>query len=263
MKIVFVIIVVGGFVYLLIPRKNSVRLYSKALDEARTFLVHLPEGYDKSQEKYPVLYLLDGGDTPLSSQYVTPYSHAVTTLKRLESSIPQMIMIGIANKDRCRDMLPVKIEEYPTSGGADKFLTFMVEELIPFVDRNFRTSDFRILYGESDAGLFTVYALLTHPGTFSAYIASSPTLGWCPGVITDKAKALLAKKKQLKKFFYIIYGENDPPFITTTVPSFADQIKAAEPKEFQWVVKIIKNQGHVPPRSLYDGLKFIFSFHKE
>jgi len=181
MKIVGGIIVIGGLVYFLTPRKNSMRLYSKALDETRTILVHLPEGYDKSRENYPVLYVLDGGDTPLSSKYVTPYSHARTTLKRLGSSIPQMIMIGVANKDRCRDMLPVKVEEYPTSGGADKFLTFMAEELIPFVDRNFRTTDFRILYGESDAGLYYCICIIHSAGSLFRLHRFQSITGMVPG----------------------------------------------------------------------------------
>jgi predicted alpha/beta superfamily hydrolase len=120
-----------------------------------------------------------------------------------------MIMIGVANKDRCRDMLPVKVEEYPTSGGADKFLTFMAEELIPFVDRNFRTTDFRILYGESDAGLFTVYALFTQPEAFSAYIASNPSLGWCPGVISEKGWFLHGTRWSKSSTYFIISGSGE------------------------------------------------------
>lgn len=228
------------------------KLHSQILNEERTILVHLPRGYDKSQERYSVLYCLDGDSLSLA--------FSAATVRMLSyRKIPELIVVAIANTDRSRDMFPVKLNGRPTTGGADVFLNFLIDELIPFVDQNYRTKNFRILYGASAAGLFTVYALLAKPDSYSAYIASSPMIGRCPEFISERAKKLFKDKKSLRKSLYIIYGKSDAPPVTEAVPPFVKIINAYEPKDFQWEVKVLENEGHVPYTSLYDGLKYIFS----
>ena len=64
-------------------------------------------------------------------------------------------------------------------GGAEKFLGFIRDELIPFVDSNYHTDPGdRTLVGDSLSGLFSLYALSQCPETFNRYIAGSPALGW-------------------------------------------------------------------------------------
>lgn len=227
-------------------------IFSKILQEERTILVNLPQGYDKSQDRYPVIYCLDGDSLSLafSASTVRILSHR---------KIPEMIVVAVANTDRSRDMFPVRLEGHPTTGGADNFLGFLNEELIPFVDQNYRTENFRILYGASAAGLFTVYALLARPDSFSAFIASSPMIGRCPEFISKTAKNLFNSEKSLRKILYITYGKGDAPPVTEAVPSFVKTLKAVKPKDFKWDLKVIEEEGHVPYTSLYDGLKFIFS----
>jgi len=228
------------------------KLHSQILNEERTILVHLPQGYDKSQNRYPVIYCLDGDDLSLAL--------SAATVRRLSyKQIPEMIVVAVANTDRSRDMFPVKLKGRPTTGGADNFLNFLINELIPFMDQNYRTKNFRILYGASAAGLFTIYALLAKPDSYSAYIASSPMIGRCPEFISERGKNLFEHKKSLRKSLYIIYGKSDAPPVTEAVPLFVKIIKAYEPKDFKWEVKVIESEGHVPYTSLYNGLKFIFS----
>lgn len=242
------------------PAANSIRIYSKTLDENRTILVHLPKGYETSGKKYPVLYLLDGGDVKMHSRDIPPYSAAVATLEQLDySKMPEMILIGIANTDRTRDMIPVKIKMYSSSGGADRFLTFLKDELIPFVDGKYRTTSFRILYGMSDSGLFSVYALLTAPDAFSAYIASSPSLGYCTGLLYKKASELFRGKQRLEKALYIPYCREDTPFCSPIVPEFAQKLEEIAPPWFRWQVKITGERCHIPKTGFEDGLAFIFS----
>ena len=105
------------------------------------------------------------------------FSKVTGTVESLAfGNIPKMIIVGIKNTDRERDMFPMRTENDPTSGGADNFLKFISKELIAFVDKNYRTENFRILAGASNSAFFTVYVLLENPDLFSAYIASSPTL---------------------------------------------------------------------------------------
>ncbi len=233
---------------------KHIKLYSDILNEERSLFVHLPIGYEGSQGKYPVLYVLDGG-------YIPRFFKVTGTIESLSyENIPKMIIVGIKNTDRERDMFPMKTEDDPTSGGADNFLNFFSEELIPFVDKNYRTENFRILIGTSNSAFFTVYVLLENPNLFSAYIASSPTLlGWFYDLIYKKFDELKKKNESLNKMLYLIYGENDFTSIIKSIPGFSKIIEENAPKDFIWEVKLIKDEGHVPYNSEYEGLKFVFS----
>lgn len=233
------------------------KLYSKILNEERLLFIHLPSGYEKSQEKYPVLYVLDGG-------YIPAFSKVTGTVEFLVwDNIPNMIIVGIKNTDRERDMFPMKTEDDPTSGGADNFLKFFSEELIPFVDKNYRTENYRILSGTSNSAFFTVYALLKKPDLFSAYIASSPTLlSWFNDIINEKFGGLKKKNESLNKMLYLIYGENDYQSIIKSIPEFTKIIEENAPKDFIWEIKLIKDDGHVPYNSLHKGLQFVFASWK-
>lgn len=233
------------------------KLYSNILNEERSLLIHLPPGYEKLQEKYPVLYVLDGGYTPIFSRITG------TVESLLWENIPNMIIVGIKNTDRKRDMFPMKIDSDPTSGGADNFLKFFSEELIPFMDKNYRTEDYRILSGTSNSAFFTVYALLEKSDLFSAYIASSPTLlSWFTDIINEKFGELKKKNESLNKMLYLIYGENDYQSIIKSIPEFTKIIEENTPKDFIWEIKLMKDDGHVPYNSLHKGLQFVFASWK-
>ncbi len=64
------------------------------------------------------------------------------------------------------------------SGGSDQFLRFISEELIPFIETNYRVSNDRAILGVSLSGLFTLYALFQEPETFQRYFAASPSISW-------------------------------------------------------------------------------------
>ena len=229
------------------------KLYSDILNEERSLLIHSPPGYEKSQEKYPVLYVLDGG-------YIPTFSKVTGTVEFLVwENIPNMIIVGIKNTDRERDMFPMKTESDPTSGGADNFLKFFSEELIPFMDKNYRTENYRILSGTSNSAFFTVYVLLEKPDLFSAYIASSPTLlSWFNDIINEKFGELKKKNESLNKMLYLIYGENDYQSIIKSIPEFTKIIEENAPKDFIWEIKLIKDEGYVPYNSLHKKSIILF-----
>jgi predicted alpha/beta superfamily hydrolase len=230
------------------------KVNSKILNEERTIVVNLPRGYEKAQNSYPVLYFLDAEWEDLvptvvaSTGYLNEFGH-----------IPKMIVVGICNTDRTRDMTPVKIEEEQTSGGADLFLRFISEELMPFIEKNYRTEPFSILFGGSYAGLFTVNAFLEQPENFKAYIASSPGIGVCPDYLYEKADRLFKNTKSLSRFLYMVYGERDYPLSVGHTEDFYDLISANAPEDLESQMELIENEGHVPFIGLYNGLRFIFS----
>ena len=236
-------------------------VHSKILNEDRTFLIYKPVGYDQSQEKYPVLYMLDGH---LGFHHTTGI---IWSLRRF-GRIPKMLVIGIFNTDRNHDLTPTE-GYFPTAGGADKFLKFIKEELIPYIDKNYRTHPFRILYGVSLGGMFTVYSLLASPDIFNAYIASSPSLWWDKKLLLKKAETVFDKPVKYKstKFLFIAAGgrddsnTRDPDNILSTTDSFCKILEKKAPKSLEWHFDVFKRGDHLttPMQSLPIIIEALYS----
>lgn len=170
-----------------------VKIHSHIFDEDRTVSVHLPGNYASSDNKYPVVYMLDG-------ESATSLSHCGSMLNLLggyHSLCPEMILVGIHNVDRARDMTPIKVSWYKDSGKADKFLQFITDELMPYMNKNYRTAPYNILFGVSAGGNFAIYALLENPNSFNAYIAASPFFGESHEYMVNKLKTRFKIKANL------------------------------------------------------------------
>jgi predicted alpha/beta superfamily hydrolase len=227
-------------------------IYSDLLKEERTFSVSLPNTYNDSEEVYPVIYILDAEMESITTQIMSSINYQNSLGK-----IPSMILVGVNNVNRNRDTIPVFVEERPGSGGAQKFLRFLDEELIPHIEESYRTSNTRILYGASNAGLFTVYALLENSDSFDAYIASSPMIGWCP--IFIHGLAMETFNTSLKgKFLFMIYGSQDYPKVTDYVPDFVELINEETQGSLRWESRLLEGVGHVPHNSCTEGLIAFF-----
>ena len=141
------------------PTKLTIK--SSALGEDRVILVRTPPGYATNNVKYPVLYMTDG------DAHIGHTSSTIDFLVR-NGRMSDLIVVGIPNTDRTRDLTPTKANgpnagQFPTAGGADKFLKFIEAELIPEIEKTYRVQPYRILAGHSFGGLFAVHALITRP----------------------------------------------------------------------------------------------------
>lgn len=171
---------------------------STVLQENYELWVHLPENYSESK-KYPVLYLLDGRNN---------FSHTVGTLSYLKSGdmMPEMIVVGISSKNRIRDYTPTKIETRKSSGGGEKFLDFIEQELIPYINKKYSTESFRIFSGHSLGGLLVLHTLHSRPNLFQAHFAYSPSLYWNDKATVKKTIDFLTKTKQFSNYLYMNIG---------------------------------------------------------
>jgi hypothetical protein len=226
-------------------------IQSKALDETREILVKIPESYHGTENRYPVLYMLDANYTPFLANDLFTVEYM-----RFVRKVPEFIIVGVYNTDRERDMLPVKIKDRG-GGGADKFLRFIKKELQPIINENYRTSGYNMLHGASNAGLFGLYALFRNPSLFDNVIAPSPMIGYCPELIHELALKSF-KKHSFSNKLYMIYGAEDYSQVTEYVPKFTEMLKENAPEGLRYKVKYIQDEGHVPFTSLYDGLGWIF-----
>lgn len=179
---------------------------SSILVEQRKLLIHLPSEYDPSQS-YPVMYVLDG----TSKDY--QIAEISEILNRAEI-VEDMIIVGIPNTDRNRDQTPHYIFQDTDGdilGEGDKFLSFLSDEVIPFIESKYQVNQYRMLAGHSRAGLFTYYAYLEKPEIFDALFCFSPAFWRDNSIILEKAKSFHAQARKENPFIFMSLGtkEND------------------------------------------------------
>ncbi|HEX6184906.1 MAG TPA: alpha/beta hydrolase-fold protein [Pyrinomonadaceae bacterium] len=231
---------------------------SQVLGEERSVLVRVPQGYARATgQRFPVLYMTDG------DAHIQHTSGTVSFLAR-NARMPEMIVVGISNTDRTRDLTPTHVAQlpdnpnarFPTSGGADKFIKFIETELIPFVESKYRTQPYRALAGHSLGGLFAVHTMFTKPELFNSYIAVSPSLQWDNFVLIDRAKEFFKARKELNRTLFTSLG-NEPGDIGDAYRLFRDVLQKQQVKDFVWEAVKYDDEDHgsVVLRSHYAGLR--------
>lgn len=243
-----------------IPGSQTRRITSSAVPGQEYVLqISLPAGYEKSNKKYPVLYLMD-------SQWDFPLATALYGQQYYDGFIPEIIIVGITwggihpNPDslRARDYTPTNQKGVPQSGGADKFLLFMKNELFPFIETNYRADkDGRVLMGCSLGGLFTLYTLFTHPDMFSKYVAASPAYGWDNEVLYQYAEKYFKESNPSARLFMCIGG------VETSVVGFEKLTRSLTGhavSSLQIESRVLENTGHSGTKGegYARGLQFAF-----
>ncbi len=193
---------------------SQTKFYSQAVSDTFSIFVSLPTDYDsKKNIKYPVIYLLD------ANLY---FDIVAATLKKYSEVgiLPPAVLVGIGYKDfetmdslRSRDFTyPLAIPEYEmsVSGKADKFLSFINNELVQEIDTKYTVDkNSRVLFGHSLGGYFTVYALCqnlsNNNNIFSGYVAASPSTHYNHNyILTELEKLNVDKQPRIKS--YITFG---------------------------------------------------------
>lgn len=233
---------------------KKIKIFSKIVNEEKEIFISLPQGYDQSNKRYPVVYITDGSvNRVIGSGGMMRYF--------AYEKMPQVIAVYMPHPNRGRDLSISEkpLEQLPESGGkgGENFLRFFTQELIPFIDNTYRTTTYRILVGYSAGGGFVFNTLLTAPEYFDAYIAASPSF-FFEDEILEKSKKFFTSHKFLEKFLFVPYFQKDITVNTKVYPKIDKIIKENFPKSFRYKVKIYDGQRHVPPTSLYDGLMELF-----
>ncbi len=228
---------------------------SEIMDEERPVLVYTPASYDQSATSYPVIYLLDGDGHLL-------HTAGITQFLSNNGKMPEAIIIGLPNTDRTRDLTPAlsgPSDQFPTAGGADTFLSFIADELIPYVESNYRTVPYRILIGHSFGGLFSVNALLKKPGLFNAHISISPSMWWDNKGLVDKVGTFMKDNPELKGSYYMTLGNEGGAMLAGTW-ELAGVFEEHGPQHFKWHFELMKEETHgsIPHRSTYKGLEWLY-----
>ncbi len=187
--------------------QQDISIQSEIMSENREIVVHLPKDYAPNSETgYPVIYMLDAGSKDKFTAELASYYN-------WGEIMPKVIIVALKNVRRGIDFLPhyysVERDGKQISGNGGKLLSYIQNELIPSVDKQFNTNDQKVFAGHSWAGQFLAYALSQSPGLFDAYFITSPDIGdgerWSAKTF-DALKSALKQDHTFPKFIYVSVG---------------------------------------------------------
>ncbi|MGF7060109.1 alpha/beta hydrolase [Brassicibacter mesophilus] len=153
----------------------------------RKILIYLPPSYNTSNKRYPVVYMHDGQELfekSIASYREWKVDETLDELIRAEK-VEEMIVVGIYNSsNRTEEYVPyidpwIITELNVDSSGAKEFSGFVVDNIIPFIDTNYRTipnRENRAVMGSSFGGLLSLWMGYNYSDTFSMIGAISPSL---------------------------------------------------------------------------------------
>jgi predicted alpha/beta superfamily hydrolase len=255
---------------------------SQILNETRRIGVYVPPSANNKmlvKQAYPVVYLLDG----------SAHFHSVTGLiQHLSNSVlPEMIVVGIQNTDRTRDLTPTHSTTSPygqtpemlkNSGGGDRFLSFIEKELMPYIDTTYPVAPYKMFVGHSYGGLLVMHTLLHKPQLFNSYVALDPSVWWDNQALVKKAITALQQNTFPAKPFYLAIAnvlntkndiqkiEKDTSITSISMRAAFQLVKMMEKYKKanqQWHWKYYPEDGHtsVPLIAQYDAFRTFFKGH--
>ncbi len=235
-------------------------IQSSVLKESRRYWVRLPKDYSP-KEKYPVIYVLDG---EMYFSIVSAEQGFLDGNNRFANN--KSIVVAIENTDRTRDLTPTpSISEkgqatMENSGKGEQFFQFIQKELIPNIERQYGTSNRRIIVGHSFGGLSTTYFLQKHPDCFTDYLIMEPALWWDNDKLLGQAKDDFSKNIYPNNchVFFAFAKQKD----STNLKDIDNILTATKPKNIILQSQYYPNESHgtIYVHALYDGLRFIFDF---
>jgi len=243
-----------------IPGSELRQLKSSATGRNYDIYIRLPGEYAQSQQKYPVLYLLDG-------QWDFKLLDSIQGGLVYDGFVPEMIIVGItysgANPDyttlRAMDYTPVSDAYLPGSGDAPKFLAFLKEELLPFIETNYRVEPTRrVLMGSSFGGAFTLYAMFSEPTLFSGYVAASPSVVYGQGFAFQQEADYASAHKDLPVRLFLSVGELES--LKGPIEEFIQVLNERGYTGLEMETRTIEGERHAgnKPEAYNRGLRFIF-----
>jgi predicted alpha/beta superfamily hydrolase len=261
-------------------------LYSKSVGQEYRILTALPKDYAESNDRYPVLYVLDA-DTAFAT--VTdmvrsaPWGRALGILgsNPFYRYVPSLIVVGIGYPVtwfdqprlwwslRTRDQTPTEnlddalgLRMEGTSGGnAGKFLRFIRDELIPHVNSKYRTDpNNTTIVGHSGGGLFALYVLFNQPETFKRYVASSPSLWWDKKVMFEYEREYASTHTELPAKLWLSAGSLEAT-ITSDLKRLVEILEQRKYRGLEWESRVFEDEDHISVwgTAICRGISSVFS----
>ncbi|WP_459212231.1 alpha/beta hydrolase-fold protein [Aquimarina rhabdastrellae] len=211
-------------------------IQSSILNQDRTIQIYVPDSYSDSTQEYPVLYILDG-------QWYFLSGVAVHTAMKTPRSIPEMIVVGINTSNPLRRRL--------FGDENKKFTNFLVNEVIHYIDSNYRTNNHRVVFGWESAAYYLSNLILQQSEIFDGVIITDG--GYAS---EDKVKGFTSQKDV---YLFMANSKKDIYYINST-DAFNKVLKDNAPQNLIWNYSLFNDEVHesLGHLALYKGLKYFY-----
>ena len=227
--------------------------YSVALNEIKVLQIFIPEGYDLSDNNYPLTVVLDADD--LFETYVS-----ISKLFAKNDKVPNQIIVGVS-----QNIAPYRALEYgydstnsyPTQKGMQVF-QYISQELVPHFLENYRISDFKTIVGQEITANFTNYFLLDKKPVFNAYINLHPVFAIdMPSYLATALTSLKGKDY----FYYASRAQNTPSDTKERMANVDAYIAQIENSYFHYKFEDFEESSELLciPKGIASALGHIFS----
>ncbi len=233
-------------------------LDSEILSQERALQVLLPENYLANPEaSYPVIYLIDG------DYNFTSVAGMLDSLANKGQLIPDVILVGVADKGTKTYHKYTTPDGFGspsdanTTGQANKFLTFLIDEVKPYIEKNYRVAKHSTLVGQSMGGLFVLNSLVEAPNSFTNYVAISPSVWLADNGIVKKAKEQLKISETNPISLFLSLADETH----MGVYDFMNLLDFTQPENLTWSFKHYSDENHnsIGIIAFRDSLKELFS----
>lgn len=236
------------------------KLHSEILGGEREIYISLPPKYNEHVEDYPVVFVLE-------AEFLFETTKSITQLLAMRSEMPSSIIVGIPNNT------PEDRHEYtisPHGGRVYDHLKFFRNELIPYIEKNYRANKHRTIIGLSPTTGLVFEAFWGEPDLFTGYIGLTTHLAWNPRKdvkMIDKLISGITDPNHPKSAIYFVTADKD---VNRTAYAQQEYAEAAEKLEdlpkgnVRFKLEVLKDEEHyaVVPIGIRNAFKLIYPYHK-
>ncbi|MBG7630820.1 MAG: esterase [Bacteroidetes bacterium] len=211
-------------------------IQSTILGQNRGIQIYVPDSYATSDQKYPVLYILDG-------QWFFANGVAIQKSLRTPGAIPEMIVVGVKNSNPLRRTL--------FDDDKEKFTSFLKDEVLPFIDTNYRTTQERLIFGWEAAAYYLSELILEEKELFAGAIITDG------GLASEEIVKGFNSDKEI--YLYIANSRKDIYYIAST-DTFNERLEKYNPKNLIWKYELFNDEVHetMPHLAMYKGIRYYY-----
>ena len=226
--------------------------------------IFLPDSYaDSINDQYPVLYFTD-------AYWDMPLLNSIHGQLVWDNVLPELIMVGFSypGEDanygalRARDLTPTKVgADNSITGDGPKFLQFIEETVIPYIESNYRVKkDERAISGSSLGGLFTLYAMYEKPDLFKRFISISPAVDWDDRYLFKLDDRYEEKNDSFPVRLFLSQGGNEYGRFRQPIVEFQQKLAQRNYKDMVLLNYTIEGERHsgVKSEGYSRGLRWVF-----
>ncbi|MCB4797995.1 alpha/beta hydrolase [Neotamlana laminarinivorans] len=230
------------------------KLESLKLDQTREIKIQLPRGYENNPEKkYPIFIVLDG-------DYMFEVVAANVDYLSYWQDMPDAIVVGVNQVDtRFEDSMYGQQNSLPIDSSAS-FFEFIGIELVPYIEKTYRTTGFRVLVGHGSTANYINYFLLKPLPLFSGYIVSSPELA--PNMLDYIPERF--QKLEDKTFYYLANTKKDSKSVLEMTSALNQDLVSIDNPNIEYTYKLYEGASHysLPTRVIPEAIEQFFKIYQ-